>query len=146
MSIDKFENFFVERTSAACWTPVLGPIPSSLFQEPCFFLQVGMGRGSRKENEINQHPRLTELYHICSMSCYQLLSWPEPQLLIQVLLHIFPCRNGRGLHEQLLSRITSSFGQSLSSKKLSFTGRGLRTGVGTHVLLPGDPGGQQLHQ
>ena len=71
MSIDKFENFFVERTSAACCTPVLGP--SSLFQEPCFFLQVGMGRGSRKENEINQHPRLTELYHICSISCYQLL-------------------------------------------------------------------------
>jgi hypothetical protein len=41
-----------------------------------------MGRGSRKENEINQHPRLTELYHSCSMSFYpyQLARAPAPIL------------------------------------------------------------------
>jgi hypothetical protein len=41
-----------------------------------------MGRGSRKENEINQHPRLTELYHICSISCYQLLPGQSPSSLV----------------------------------------------------------------
>jgi hypothetical protein len=43
---------------------------------------MGMGRGSRKENEINQHPRLTELYHICSISCYQLLPGQSPSSLV----------------------------------------------------------------
>jgi hypothetical protein len=59
-------KIFSRTTVSSIYAPAL----SSLFQEPCFLLRMGMGRGSRKENEINQHPRLTELYHICSMSFY----------------------------------------------------------------------------
>jgi hypothetical protein len=59
-------KIFSRTTVSSVYAPAL----SSLFQEPCFLLRMGMGRGSRKENEINQHPRLTELYHICSMSFY----------------------------------------------------------------------------
>jgi hypothetical protein len=79
---------------------IYAPAPSSLFQEPCFLLRMGMGRGSRKENEINQHPRLTELYHICSISCYQLLpsarcsGEPKGELLSYLVLS-----TERGLRE-----------------------------------------------
>jgi hypothetical protein len=58
-----------------------------------------MGRGSRKENEINQHPRLTELYHICSMSFYHQHAALASRRLAPILFSSFYgtwASNGRG--------------------------------------------------